>query len=152
MLALDLIRGFEGCRLRSYQDQKGVWTCGWGSTGPDVGANTVFTQEQADARLEHVVSAVAAAVQSLVTVPLTDNQEAALISFAYNVGTHALADSTLLKLLNAGNEVAASNQFLAWDHVDGQVDQGLLNRRQIEKAIFLKDAQEPATAASSGSA
>jgi lysozyme len=77
-------------------------------------------------------------VKSLVKVPITDNQLLALSSFAYNVGDGSLADSTLLKLLNAGvdkNTVAA--QFDKWVYAGGKVSNGLKNRRTAEKKLFL---------------
>lgn len=77
-------------------------------------------------------------VKSLVKVPINDNQLIALSSFAYNVGDGALADSTLLKLLNAGvdkNIVAA--QFDKWVYAGGAVSKGLKNRRLAEKKLFL---------------
>ena len=48
----DLVKQFEGCKLKAYKCPAGVWTVGWGSTGPDVTENTVWTQQQADDRLE----------------------------------------------------------------------------------------------------
>lgn len=45
---LALTREFEGCRLEAYQDQGGVWTIGYGHTGPDVHEGLTWTQEQAD--------------------------------------------------------------------------------------------------------
>ena len=30
--AFELIKHFEGCRLKSYQDYVGMWTIGYGST------------------------------------------------------------------------------------------------------------------------
>ena len=50
-IALPLIKEFEGCKLKAYRDQRGIWTCGWGATGPEITAKTTWTQEQADARL-----------------------------------------------------------------------------------------------------
>ena len=47
-----LIKEFESCRLAAYRDQRGIWTCGWGATGPDISARTKWTQEQADARFD----------------------------------------------------------------------------------------------------
>ena len=44
-----LIKSFEGCILKSYLDQGGVWTIGWGHTGDDVSEGLVWTQDQADA-------------------------------------------------------------------------------------------------------
>lgn len=48
---LVLIKRFEGCRLKSYQDSVGVWTIGYGhTTGVVKGQN--ITQAQADTYLK----------------------------------------------------------------------------------------------------
>ena len=46
-----LIKRFEGCRLMPYLCPAGVWTCGWGSTGPDVIPGQTWTQDYADQRM-----------------------------------------------------------------------------------------------------
>src|SRR5579875_391443 len=57
---LALTEQFEGLRLKAYQDANGVWTIGYGHTGPDVHAGLSITQEQAEALLlQDVASAVA---------------------------------------------------------------------------------------------
>ena len=43
-----LIKKFEGLRLTAYQDMVGVWTIGYGHTGPDVKPGLTITQQQAD--------------------------------------------------------------------------------------------------------
>lgn len=81
------------------------------------------------------------AVQAYVKVPLNQNQFDALVSFAYNAGTNALKNSTLLKLLNAGDFAGAAAQFPNWDkkHVDGVlvVAPELIARRASEQRQFL---------------
>jgi lysozyme len=77
-------------------------------------------------------------VKSLVKVPINDNQLLALSSFAYNVGDGALANSTLLKLLNAGaDKQTVAAQFDKWVYAGGVVLKGLKNRRTAEKKLFL---------------
>ena len=49
---LALTKNFEGCVLTAYADQGGVWTIGYGHTGPGVHAGLTVTQDQADALLE----------------------------------------------------------------------------------------------------
>jgi len=49
---LTLLKDFEKCRLQSYQDSGGVWTVGWGHTGPEVTQGMTYTQQQADAQLQ----------------------------------------------------------------------------------------------------
>ena len=48
---LALTKNFEGCVLTAYADQGGVWTIGYGHTGPGVHAGLTITQDQADALL-----------------------------------------------------------------------------------------------------
>lgn len=144
-IALPLIKKWEGCVLHPNQDIAGHWQIGWGfcylKHGMMVTAQTPqMTQEQADALLLQLVETVADTVQAMVVAPLaTDNQIAALISFAYNEGVHALKDSTLLDLYNHGYIDLAANQFDAWVYAGGKKVNGLINRRAEEKALFLRE-------------
>ena len=77
-------------------------------------------------------------VQSLVRVPITDNQLLALSSLSYNIGGNALANSSLIKLLNAGYNIpSVASEFDKWVFVAGQKSEGLKKRRQAEKQLFL---------------
>ena len=134
---LKLIREFEGCALKSYQDQGGVWTCGWGSTGPDIGPDTSWTQDQADARLDQHIQEVCKEVTNLlVNQNLTPNQFSALVCFTYNEGSGHLQQSTLLNCIKTGHIADAANEFLKWVKVGGVPNDGLLRRRQAERALF----------------
>lgn len=137
MTSLDLIKHFEGCRLKAYQDQKGVWTIGWGSTGVGIGPGVEWTQEEADQRLQKDVEAFEEGVKKLVKVQLNQNQLAALTSFAYNCGLHNLATSHLLRALNSGQNQVAADQFLLWDRAGAYVSAGLKKRREEERKVFL---------------
>jgi lysozyme len=133
------IAGFEGCRLRAYQDQAEVWTIGYGCTGGGITRDTEWTQGKADAELERRVSRTRHVLEAMVEVPLTESQFTALCSLAYNIGLDAFEHSTLRRLLNEGNLQAAADQFPKWNRVHGWVSQGLTNRRHAERALFLKD-------------
>ncbi len=125
------------------------WTVGWGSTGVDnfnldangkptkIGPNTVWTQEQADKRLREDLDIFAKQVEPLVKVDINDNQFAALVSFAYNVGVNNLKKSTLLTLLNQKNFTSAADEFVKWNKAQGKVLNGLTKRRGTEKRLFL---------------
>lgn len=137
--ALPLIRGFEGLRLQAYPDPAtggAPWTVGYGATGPDIGPDTVWTQEQADAdladRLEHVNAIVTQAVR----VRLSPQQQAALVSLAYNIGTGAFVASTLLRTLNGGRYAQACGQFGVWVLAAGRAMIGLIRRRAAEAELF----------------
>jgi len=133
---LALTAQFEGLQLTAYQDPVGVWTIGYGHTGPDVVPGLTITQEQASDLLLQDVSGAVAAVNRLVTIPLTQNQFDALVDFTFNVGQGNLASSTLLRELNAGNTAGAAAQFLVWVYAKGVELPGLVTRRQAEAALF----------------
>jgi len=139
---LNLIEQFEGCKLQPYYDVAGIPTIGIGTTRYTDGkavmmADAAITKEQAYALLKNHVDGDCSAVSGMVRVVVNDNQFAALVSFAYNVGRGALASSTLLKKLNSGDMKGAADQFLKWDHAGGKVVLGLTRRRQAERALFL---------------
>ncbi len=119
------------------------WTCGWGSTGPDVFEGIVWTQSHADSRLTIQLDEAADEVDRLVKVVLTAGQKAALVDFTYNEGDEHLATSTLLKLLNAGNYQSAADALLEWDMAGGEKLPGLDARRHANRTLFLTGAWQP---------
>lgn len=135
-IALDLIKKWEGCKLTAYKCSAGVWTIGWGSTGPGITHGVKWTQEQADKRLHDDVQRFASGVFSAVTYDATPAQLGAMISLAYNIGLGAFRSSTLLRLFNAGDTSGAHAQFPRWNKAGGKVVNGLTNRRRDEAAVF----------------
>ncbi|UJB32647.1 MULTISPECIES: lysozyme [Chromobacterium] len=133
-----LIQQFEGLRLKAYQDAVGVWTIGYGHTGPDVTPGLVISQAQADALLARDLNRFETGVSRLVSVPLNQNQFDALLSFSYNLGLGSLQNSTLLRLLNQRDYAGAAAQFPRWNKAGGKVLPGLTRRRAAEQALFLQ--------------
>jgi lysozyme len=131
-----LTEQFEGCRLEAYQDVRGVWTIGYGHTGPEVVEGLTCTQQQADEWLQSDIQWAANVVNNLVTTQLTQDEFNATVDFVFNAGSGNFASSTLLKDLNAGDLAAAATQFDLWDHAGGQVIAGLLRRREAETQEF----------------
>jgi lysozyme len=125
----------EGLRLHAYQDGGGIWTIGYGHTH-GVKPGDVCTEAQAVAWLEQDIAFAEAAVADLVKVALTDNQFAALVDFAFNLGATRFAGSTLLKRLNAGNYGGVPAFLKAWVFIDGKVAPGLLARRNREAELW----------------
>jgi len=129
--------------LTAYKDSGGVWTIGYGSIynfdeNRKVQQCDTIDAATAESWLEKEANQNLDYVRSLITVPVTDNQLIALGSFTYNVGPHAFATSTLLKLLNAGNDInTVADQFDRWIYDKGRIVNGLKNRRAAEKALFL---------------
>lgn len=135
---LNLIRQHEGCRLEAYKDSAGVWTIGFGSTR-HVHEGMKITLSEADDRLEQDVKVAEDAIARHVTVSLKQSQWDALVSFVFNVGVGAFADSTLLQELNAGNELYVPRELTRWVHAGGKPLKGLARRRVDEAALFLRD-------------
>src|SRR5271155_633134 len=90
-----MIEGFEGIRLTAYQDQRGIWTCGYGHT-QNVTEGTECTQEIADAWLSQDLATAENCITRMVKPVITQNQYDALVSFAYNIGCGNFAKSTVL--------------------------------------------------------
>lgn len=142
-LAEKLTKVSESCVLVAYADPASggePWTCGWGATGEGITKGTVWTQSRADARLTADLMRFAAAVDSLVKVPLAPHEKAALVDFTFNLGSGNLKSSTLLKLLNSGNYAGAANEFAKWNLAAGKVMPGLVTRRARERSLFLTGA------------
>jgi len=134
---VELVQQWEGLRLTPYRDAAGLWTVGYGHLlGPGEPVESI-THERAVELLDQDLQTARAAVDRLVTVPLTDQQRAALVSFVFNVGEGAFARSTLLRLLNAGDYDGAADQFTRWVYAGGQRLAGLENRRRHEQQVFL---------------
>jgi lysozyme len=131
-----LIQSFEDCKLYAYQDQRGIWTIGWGHTLGVVPYQTCTTAD-ADGWFTQDTQAACNAVNRTVDVALSQNQFDALVSFTFNVGMGSEAHSTLVKVLNQGHYDQAADQFLVWNHVNGVPNAGLTRRRAAERALFL---------------
>lgn len=135
---LALIKQWEGLRLDAYQDVAGVWTIGYGHTGPEVGAGQRIDEAAAETILRRDLQRFEDAVDRLVTAALNDNQFGALVSFAFNVGERALETSTLLRKLNAGDYDAVPVELVKWNRAGGKVVTGLINRRAAEVGLWAK--------------
>lgn len=136
-----------------YLDPVGIWTIGYGHALRGSGGFLRGEADRSKARAKYPdgltlsqceellaadVARFSADVEKMILVQITDNQFAALVSFAYNCGTNALRNSTLLKLLNAGKPAyLVADQFNLWTHAGGRVLPGLVKRRAAERALFL---------------
>jgi lysozyme len=141
-IAVDLICEFEGLELKQYYCPANFSTIGYGSTrfidGGDVPVGAIITEQIARDLLQRDLKEFVSSLRSLVNVKLTGKQIAALTSFVYNLGAGALAESTLLKRLNAGeSREAIAAEFLKWDKADGQQLPGLTRRRRAESDLWV---------------
>jgi lysozyme len=156
---IELIKRFEGLRLQAYRCLAGVLTIGYGHTG-DVEAHRVINEHQADAILSVDLDRFERGVTELTGgCGLNGNQFSALVSLAFNIGLEALKRSRLRRYTRdlaalsdlrvwgavtgeqAARKRAASlervaSEFLIWSHVKGRRVDGLVKRREAERALF----------------
>lgn len=143
-IALGLIAELEEFSPKAYPDPAGqteTYSIGYGHQivpGDGFTTSSTISQSDAQALLNSDLDVYVQCVNDAVTYQgLTPNQYAALYDFAYNEGCGAFQGSTLLRYINEGDLSDADNQFASWVYAGGQVNQGLVNRRQIEAQLFL---------------
>lgn len=145
---LDLVKSFEGLFLKPYLDPIQLPTIGYGTIKYENGVKVsmqdpAITEERATELLQWEINEKAHNVERMVKVSLNDNEFAALVSFAYNVGWQGLEKSTLMKLLNSNaDRTAVADQFLRWNKAGGKELPGLTRRRQAERSLFLQPSVE----------
>lgn len=142
---LNIIKNFEGLRLKAYLCPAGVPTIGYGHTKGVSLQDPDITKERANELLAEDVAQFEAGVNDLVKVPLNQNQFDALVSFAFNLGVGALKQSTLLKKLNSGDYTGASAHFGRWIFAGNKAMPGLRKRRAAERMLFDKAVEVPPT-------
>jgi lysozyme len=135
---LALTKSFEGLRLEAYKDSGGVWTVGYGHTGPDLLAGMKISQADADMMLRADLSLAIACVNRAVSEEIEQQQFDALVDFCFNVGRGNFLQSSLLKKLNVGDFEGAATQFLIWVNVGGRPCEGLMRRRHAERSMFME--------------
>lgn len=138
-----LICKFEGLRLKPYLCSAGVATIGYGSTFYEDGTKVTMkdiaiTKERAFNLFKTIADKFATKVNALLMKTIvTQQQFNALCSLAYNIGTHAFSDSTLLKKIKVNpNDPTILKEFLKWNKAGGKIVVGLTKRRQEEASIY----------------
>jgi GH24 family phage-related lysozyme (muramidase) len=143
-----LIKPFEGYArkladggCKAYPDPASggePWTIGFGSTGPNIGPDTVWTRQQAETALElHILYFISKLlILSPNLINATPRQIAAIISFAYNCGLGNYRISTLKKRIDSENWEGAAKEILKWNKARGRVLPGLTRRRTAEAALL----------------
>jgi len=137
----DLIKQFEGCKLKAYKCPAGLWTISWGLTfypdGTKVKEGDVITQQQAEDYFNAIVDAFAKQVDVLVKSNVTANNFSAIVSFAYNAGVGNLKNSTLLRKVNANpKDPSIRAEFMKWTRANNVVLKGLVRRREAEAKLY----------------
>ena len=147
--AAEIVKEFEGLDLNAYPDPGtggDPWTIGWGHTGAEVVKGLTVSQQKAEAWLASDLQTAADGLFRLVPTAKgwKPHQQAALVSFVFNVGAGALEGSTLRKRLLAGEDPAAviRGELPKWTKGGGGELPGLVRRRAAEVALFLSGAAE----------
>ena len=147
---LELIKQWEGFSNTVYKDVAGLPTIGVGhlltqyelSSGKiDIYGNSIkyrygLTNEQVLDLLHWDINDFVDDINDLVMVELNQNQFDALVSFAFNVGTKAFYQSTLLKKLNQHLYDEVPGQLMRWVYSGGRKINGLVNRRNNEIKLW----------------
>ena len=131
---INLIKSFEGCKLKAYLCPANVWTIGYGHT-KGVYKGMEITQDKAEELLLQDLKEFEDGINDL-KLTLNQNQYDALVSFAFNVGLGNLRSSTLFKCIKSKQYKAAAEQFSKWIYAKGKISTGLINRRAKEKELF----------------
>ena len=137
---IDMIKRFESVRLTAYKavPSEKYYTIGYGHYGADVKPGMVITNAEAEAYLRIDLENCERAVDKL--GKWTQNQFDALVSFTFNCGA-----KNLNKLCLGRTPLQIANAMPLYNKAGGQVLQGLVNRRNAEKALFLDGYTTPAT-------
>ena len=140
---LELIKEFEGLRLKPYLCSAGKATTGWGSTFYEDGTPVKLTDKPISrARAEQLlINTITHFEKQLYPILsgliLNDNQFSALVSFCFNVGVANFKKSTLLKIIRENpNDKDITEQFLRWNKANKKELQGLTRRRQAEAKLY----------------
>lgn len=138
--AVDLIAGFEGFSAKPYWDVDG-YSIGYGHhfiSGDGYTVDSIVTEEQAWQQLMIDVQGFLNCIQGSFHRQPTNNQAAAMISLAYNIGCGAFTSSTLIQKFNAGDLEGAAQQFSVWRISGGVINKTLEGRRSDEQEVFLE--------------
>lgn len=141
-----LAKRFEGDIRRVYKDPVGISTVCEGHTGTGLIPGKVYTDAECAAFKRQDLLNANATVDRCITAPLTVNQRASLIDFAFNVGPGGKGvkdglcmlksgkEPTIRRLFNAGQYTAACNEYPKWNF---QKLPGITKRREAERALCL---------------
>jgi len=139
---LDLIKSFEGLKLKPYLCPANVPTVGYGSTFYENDkkvklTDPSITEQRASELLLDSLKGFERYVDSYCRDDINQNQFDALVSFCYNLGPANLKSSTLLKKANVNpNDPTIEQEFLRWNKAGGRALKGLTKRRQAESDLY----------------
>lgn len=139
---IELIKSFEGLRLKAYRCSANVATIGYGNTFYENGkrvamTDPMITEAKAEELLAWSLTKFEQWVDSYCIDTITQNQFDALVSFCYNLGPNNLKASTLLKKVNKDpKDPTIRAEFMKWNKAGGRALKGLTRRREAEANLY----------------
>ena len=150
---IQLIKHWEGVRYRPYTCSARLFTIGVGHVlYSDQGRlpldqrdafplapedNRTFSKAEVDGLLSADLQRFEVGVARLFPMVLTQGQNDALVSFAFNLGLGGVQRSTLRQKVLRGETQEAADEFLKFTRGGGKILPGLVKRRNDERALFL---------------
>lgn len=132
-LATGVVMHWEGLENDPYKDIVGVTTVCYGET------RGVQQRRYSDAEcaemLQRRLGEFDAEVGRCITREVPAHVRAAVLSWAYNVGSDAACGSTLMRRLNEGDVAGACAELSRWTRAGGREIKGLVSRRRDERAL-----------------
>ena len=136
---VNLIKQFEGLRLKAYRDSVGIWTIGYGHV-KGVTQGMEITEQTARQLLIDDLAIAATCVSRVIKKPMSGHEFGAFVSLTHNIGVGAFAKSTAARKFNKGDKQGAGAAILMWNKItiDGKKvsSRGLINRREAEVMFF----------------
>jgi len=134
---IELIKSFEGFVPYVYLDAVGYPTIGYGTRVYGDVKMTFILESEAEQLLIKECAKIEKIITPYIRIKLLQNQLDAILSFCYNLGAYNFISSTLRQKLNRGEIHGAADEFLRWVYAGGKKLNGLVRRRQAERAMFL---------------
>ena len=146
------LKEYERFVGKPYLDIARVWTIGYGSTyyenrkavtkyDPPISEKRAAELKNNIINMDFAPAVNLMFAEQIKKGEVTQNMFDALILLSYNIGVRGLAGSSVAKHLKAGKKQAAADAFLPWNKIkeNGRLvfSQGLANRREKERALFL---------------
>lgn len=140
---INLIKRFEGCKLKSYKCSASVWTIGYGTTRYPDGKPVKEGEEISLYRAETLLTFDVNKFASQIKLNVNQNQFDSIVSFCYNLGIGAFNSSTLKnKIVANPSDITIRNEFMKWNkaRVKGELVElkGLTKRREAEADLYFK--------------
>lgn len=139
-VAATIVAPWEGLRTTPYKDLVGVTTVCYGSTRYVEARD--YTVAECKALLQSDLATHWAGVSRCIRRPLKENEGAAVLSLAFNVGVRAVCNSGMVRKINEGRPAAEfCRELFKWVYAGGRKVRGLENRRKAEYKVCMGYSQ-----------